>query len=283
MNQKEYIISDGKIIFSDNFNKSLNDYTKFMFNVSTIYLGLKYNQELSRIPPNIKQIVFGKKFNKNLDDLPDTLESIIFVSNSEYYYPLNQLNNNIKEIILPDNYDTKIKKFPYYLSYLKLGKNYIYEIDEFPPNLKYLDIGESYEYPLTNLPNELETLVIGGKFNLQINYPVGLKYFTISDNCLFSYPLDILPPTLVYLHIDSYYLPIEKLPDSLLCISFGDNYDGQIINFPPQITKFKFSKKFKYHFNEIPYTVKKIQLYQSYPYFNEIVFKFSHIEFDLIK
>ena len=138
MNKTEYIIEDDRIVFSDTFNNRIENYKYITSEKSILYFGESFNQELYNIPENVKQIILGKKFNRSLEMLPETIESIIFVPESEYYYPLNHINNNIKELVLPDNYDTKINKFPYNLNRLILPKNYIYEVDEFPPNLKYL-------------------------------------------------------------------------------------------------------------------------------------------------
>lgn len=280
----DFIIQDDKIIFSDDFNSQLDNYIQLISTQPILYFGNNFNQELVCLTPNIKTIILGKKFNKSLEHLPETLESIIFVPESEYYYPLNFLNNNIKELILGDSYDTKIKKFPFHLEKLRLSSDYIYEIDEFPPNLKYLDIGSSYNYPLINLPPCLETLIIDGKFNQLINYPFELKHLVFKPKSEFAHELLNLPPKLIYLEIThNYFLPIHKLSENIKCLSLGDYYSGQISSLPKNLIKLKFSRGFKYFFSEIPEGVRVIELYSNYIYIDELINKYHEIELNILK
>ncbi len=73
MNKIEYNIEKNRVVFADDFNKSLGDYNGIISLKPIIYFGNDFNQELLYLTPNIKQLILGKKFNKPLDSLPDNI------------------------------------------------------------------------------------------------------------------------------------------------------------------------------------------------------------------
>ena len=64
-----------------------------------------------------------------------------------------------------------------------------------------------------------------------------------------------------------------------MCISLGDNYNGEIKVYPKCLIKLNLSKNFKYYFTELPDTIRKIELYPEYIYWDEINLKYPNIEF----
>ena len=88
----------------------------------------------------------------------------------------------------------------------------------------------------------------------------------------------------MYLEIShNYSLPINNLPDSIGCISFGDHYSGQIVELPKRIKKLKYSKNFRYYFPTLPDTLTTIELYYNYTYIDEIMQKYNNIEFIILQ
>ena len=278
-NKKQLIILDDKIIFEDNFNEPIYAYLNILSLRKIISFGKNFNQNIAMIPNNVEKIFLGKNFQKSIVDIPSTIRSITFANDSIFFNLLDYLHNELRELILGDEYNLVITKFPYNLNTLVLGKNYGQRINIFPNNLKYLDIGESYTEPLDNLPESLETLIIGGKFNNFIKYPSNLKYLIIKKNSLFNKELENLPSTLIYLSIQNNYIfPINKLNDSILCLSLGDYYNGTINNFPLNLHKLILSENFNYDFMYLPPSIEIIETTQNYKHINSLIYRFPNIK-----
>ena len=274
------IIQD-KIIMDDEFDKPLYTIFDILVLKPIVVFGRNFNQNLELLPPNINQIYLGKNFNKYLYNLPPTIKSIIFANDSIYNNSIDDLNDNIKELILGDNYNYKINKLPFELEKLVLGKTYQHKIYIFPKMLIYLDIGESYEDSLDNLPDNLETLIISGKFNNYIKYPSKLKNLIFSENCMYNREIQNLPNSLIYFELkNKYSYNIGSMPISVLCMSIGNYFNGNII-FPNNLYKLILSKKFKNDLVNLPNSLKIIELFDDYPFISILKYKYPHIEFKI--
>ena len=268
-----------KIVFNDNFNEPLINFINILSLCKIVVFGRDFNQNLSVIPNNIEKIFLGRNFKKSVIDIPISITSIIFANDSIYSNSIDYLHNNVKELILGDNYNITINKLPNSLLNLVLGKNYCLKIKEFSQGLTYLDIGDSYYEPLDNLPDNLNTLVIGGIFNNFIRYPNNLKHFTIRSSSLFDRELDNLPKSLIYLSIQNYYSnTIKNMPNTILCLSLGDHYNGFIYNFSNNLKKIILSKNFSHDFINLPDSLEIIELEQSYKFIDFLKFKFPKIK-----
>ena len=123
------------------------------------------------------------------------------------------------------------------------------QIEKFPSELKLLKLGNNAKISVDNLPNKLETLIIGNRFfNSLDNLPTSLVELHLGDNCESS--LDFLPANLRILSIGNFRdkcldnlpqrleililthpvqfekrISFDNLPDSLILISVGYNFD----------------------------------------------------------
>ena len=271
-----YEITEDKIIFNDSFNEKIEHYIDILSLKETIHFGSNFNQNLSCLPFNIKKIYLGKNFNNPLDNIPYSIISIIFSTDSIFNNSLDYLHNYISEIILPDNYDRKITKFPKSLKTLVLGNNYKYKLI-FPDNLIYLSIGRKYIHPLNNLPKTLETLFIDGVYNEEIVFPEKLKHLTLLEKSVYNKKLVNLPDSLLYLSIlNEYDLEVDDI-DSILCLSLGNYYNGNII-LPKNLKKLKLSQHFSYKFESLPISLETIEVYSNYLYLYDLKYKYKKIK-----
>ena len=77
-----------------NFNHPIDNLPP---NLETLILSIYFNQPIDNLPQSLKHLELSLYFNQDINNLPNTLEFIRFCSDS-YYYNLNILSDNIKEI-----------------------------------------------------------------------------------------------------------------------------------------------------------------------------------------
>lgn len=279
MNLNLLEIKEDKIIFNDIFNEPISNLSNVLSLRKTIVFGKDFNQSLSTLPSNVEKIYLGKNFQKSIIDLPSNINSIIFANDNIFYGSLDYLHDNVQELILSDNYNEIINRLPGSLKTLILGKSYSYKINEFPSCLIYLDIGDNYTDSLDNLPKSLETLIVGGRFNNFIKYPETLKYLIIKENSSLATTFDNLPNSLIYFSLqNNYNLPISKLSDSIMCLSLGKYYNGNILNFPSKLKKIILSNGFEYDFKMLPDSVEIMELNKNYRYLDFLIYKFPKVK-----
>lgn len=234
MNEINYISRNDLIIFRNEFNESIYDYIQIINTHKTIYLGRKFNLDISLIPENIstiifdpdslfdqeikdlnvnvKKIIFGNNFNKRLEYLPDGIEELEFRQESIFNSDLSNLPNSIKKITLGYNYSLPINCLPSGLEYLKICSLYKQEIKVFPKNLKYL-FYYTFNDNRYSFPDIYNNSEINDLFNFSLlNFPQNLIEIRYPEN--YQYLIEKLPESIKIIHISKNYKFIQELKNN---------------------------------------------------------------------
>lgn len=141
---KDYYIHDSKdsIIFSNNFNRSLED--------DDIINSLK----------TIKSIYFGSCFDHPIDCLPNNIEKIIFDIDSVFNQQINNLPVNLKEIYLGNHFNQPVNCLPSSLTKIIFGISFNQSLDNLPNGLEELVLGIGFLQKLENLPSSIKKINI---------------------------------------------------------------------------------------------------------------------------
>jgi hypothetical protein len=160
----KYKIVNNIMMFSEDFNKPLDNYNKIMEDNSITHLEL------------------GDYFNQPIDNL-----QISFFQEKKKF--INRRNKPwyIKSCYLPNS-----------ITHLELGWFFNQSIDNLPNSITHLTLAEEFNQSIDNLPNSITHLILEGIFNQPIyNLPLKLKKIDIK-NCKFKklikeILLDIIP------------------------------------------------------------------------------------------
>jgi hypothetical protein len=99
---KEYQIINNKMIFNDNFDKSLDNYNKIMKDnsIKDLKLGYFFNQPIDNLPNSITHLTLAEKFNQPINYLPNSITHLYFTSNSIFNQLIDKLPNSITHLEL---------------------------------------------------------------------------------------------------------------------------------------------------------------------------------------
>lgn len=179
-NKKNCPFDVENLIFGDNFNKSLDNYT---------------------FPNNVKRIAFGYNFNKSLEKakFPSTVEIIEFS---------DQFNQPVENMIWPEN----IKKI-----YFGHFFNHPITNIKFPNNLEEIIFGEKFNQSIENViwPTNLKSITLGQSFNqnININDDVELCFTLINKDMALNLPNNLKKLKIIYLkeYLDNLPPGLEQL------------------------------------------------------------------------
>lgn len=129
------------VLFGKDYNKeiSLDEKT----NLTYIFFGIHFNQNVDYLPITTQVIIFGIYFNRPIDLLPNNIHFIIL----GYYYnqSTNNLPNSIKKIIFGYNFNKPTCNLPLKLEHLSLNCCFNQSIQYLPPNIKEIHFLEYFE------------------------------------------------------------------------------------------------------------------------------------------
>ncbi len=199
---------------------------------------------VNSLPHGLKEIRLNYFLGDNFT-LPDSVEKIHFnnrISSRENFSHKINFPSNLKDLILPSNYN--------------------YPLDNLPDGIKNVIVGDSYNFPLDNLPSTIECLQL--------------------KNSNFSYPLDNLPSSLKYLIIDEgrFSYPLDNLPNSIRVLKIPLSPKHSYNNLPDQIETLEISFfQHQHKIVKIPSKLKNLSIHSiSQTYETDILDSFSHIE-----
>lgn len=168
----DYVLKDGKLCFSHDFDKPLKPYRDVMRQTNYLVFGNNFNQKL-KLAPNITHLIlgncfnqrfkmgqniltleFGNCFNKPLH-LTQCLEILIFGDN--FNQPLI-LTPRISILKFGNCFNQPIVLTPN-ISYLSFGMAFNQKID-LTPNLNYILFGEEFRQTFEKYPKNIETVIL---------------------------------------------------------------------------------------------------------------------------
>jgi len=170
------------------------------------------NVDKNNLPIGVKSIVFGNKFNKKIDNLPETLESITF--GEDFDQELDNLPESLESITFGHNF-SQGKTEPY----MNVVVGAVMDAKE--------DDEDDYMPPRSKLRRSSG---FDSKFNKSLdNLPKSIKNINFVEFSSFELPVNKLPESLEYITFgDSFLDPMSNLPKTLKCVTFSKYYAEQI-------------------------------------------------------
>lgn len=279
------------LTFGNSFNSPIHSLPHSLLE---IYFGDDFNQLINL--PNIEKLKLGRNFKSKIE-LPITLRHLTYEAED---CPMFQLppnlqnfktpfmatnitwghlpstlqkftigNSIIQEDILVDNitileYTSNINIF--------LDKNNIPKLPSKLESLHFTCLDQNTEQEETHnlvpslplhrfsFPPNLHSLTFGSGFNEPINIlPQSLHHINFMESC-FDHPISSFPPHLETLQFNEEFNQPINLPDSLTCLSFGDQFDQPIPQFPSKLISLKFGSDFNQPISSFPSFLKNLTL-----------------------
>lgn len=236
----------------------------------SILFDIHFNQPIPKLPDCIKKVQFGHYFMQDISNIGDHIESIIFVVR-DFNYNLATFPKGLKELeIRADTISSRIENINPGLENLAIQcSGFNEELDLRNTNLISLAILSSvFNSNLLYLPSTLKNLRIScSGFNQQIdNLPPGLEYFRIASYG-FNQQIDNLPPglkTLILEDVNLFIQPLNNLPQGLETFKLNLGYEPICPNTPG-------INLYKHSFENLPNTIKKLELVNYWGDLNTIV------------
>jgi len=200
----DYITKESTILFSDYYNKSIDENLINSFN-KIIFCDYELNNDL-----------FEKYSNNDLDNL------------RYIYSKFNQkikIPENITMITFGHSFDQPLE-LPINLTHLTFGSNFDQYL-KLSPNITHLTFGDDFNKPL-ELSEKITHLTFGFSFNQKVDFPFGIKYLKLCNDK--AHNLDYLPVGIEILELPGhdFYSSLYNLPNSLLVIKICVNYTGSL-------------------------------------------------------
>ena len=140
----------------------------------------------------------------------------------------------------------------------------------FQEGVEKITFGNNFNKPIGHygygsfLPSTLKTLEFFGKFNQSIDLlPDNLVNLHFMKNCEFNIMINKFPEKLEILRFgDNFNNPISTLPPNLKILEFGDNFN-QPINpyiYPKKLFTISFGKNFNNYIDDLPDNIENIKL-----------------------
>lgn len=280
-------LTNNKLELEDNFNEKLDkDFFEFIGNINDIYLGKKFNQEIS-LPNYVKKLAVNNLLSnwseylldldlrevvvRDLGCLPERLERLCMVVGKDVkfmgnlgvrslvvyrfeevvVFPYCKLGDNLRELEVGSfGFDVKFDfgGLPGSLEVLKLGSNFVGEIDFIPLSLKRLIIkSHCFNGSLHNLKN------------------TNLKELTITSKIFNQQISGILPNTLEILRIkesNSFNQNMDFLPKNLKILDLFvlHNFNQELNNLPNIRELLLVSNSFKKPLENLPGSLEVLYL-----------------------
>jgi hypothetical protein len=206
------------IRFGNKFNRPVRN---IPLNITTIYFGIYYNQEIKKIwiTPFLNlsekpyQIYFSHKFNSNISNIDSFINKIVF--SDKFNQPIKDFPFSIKHLEFGEGFNQNLYGLKYndVLGYLRVGRDFNQPLDNLNENLTKLIIeSDKFNFPLTNLPRYLKKLVLGTGFNqILFNLPRTIETIEILNPDYNMIIYEILPPKLKSIVISQYYPYLSQL------------------------------------------------------------------------
>jgi hypothetical protein len=178
-----YIIIEDTVIFKDEFNDLLDNYTNIIS---------KYNK---LIFSNYSNPLISKEIENCLDDDDNTCILYKFSSGSLLSNKFNQIVN-LTHLIFNYCFNQIVDQTLPNLTHLTLGHNFN-QLINLPTNIKHLNFYNDNQYLMDNLPN-------------------GIKEITFSTFCSYNEELNCLPKSVEYIKLNyNYNKKIVNIPNEL--------------------------------------------------------------------
>jgi hypothetical protein len=148
------------------------------------------------------------------------------------------------ELIEPIKNKTKI---------MYVDNTYAGDVTSLSDNITNLSLHNNLlNYKTLSLPKYLTKLIISSEFNFPLNnLPVTLEYLHI--NCIsFTYDLDNLPLGLNELHLENYSGLLENLPSELKILDTGNKFNNSIDNLPLNLERLILGLEFNQRLDKLP-------------------------------
>ena len=284
-----------------NKSKKINKLDK----ITHLSLGYHFNQELNYYSlKSLKCLTISTCFNHEINNLhqvysvseqrvqfccPLTLKYLIFSNGSIFNKSLNNLPFELSHLIfsgLLSYFNQKIDNLPYGLNYLHLSNEFNQEINNLPISLEYLLLRNKFDQKINNLPNNLVYFSTGTKFNQEINnLPNSLFYLEFSDISHFNQTINNLPNSLKRIRFGNKFKQlVNMLPFSIKYISIYNLEQYKLFSCEcknnvncVQIDNMN-EYKTKLNINQLPKTIKNIEINYCWYNKNNIISIPEHIE-----
>lgn len=208
------------------------------------------------LPSKLKNLKLYSCEDVQLNNLPNTMENLEICCFSNQQYLLDYLPASLKSLCINlrkiyksvQNYEKKVSveinfnSLPTGLETLKITGQYNDELNFLPINLKCLHLPFRYEHEIKNITKSLEELKI----------PVKYEHLDILNNCI-NLKKIIIGFTYKEHSKNISNFKLEKIPDSVEEIEFGDDFNQNINYLPKNIKKITFGFNFKHSINFINY------------------------------
>ena len=236
------------LIFS-NYNdfkiyKETNNIYKIEFD--NYYLKSKFNQEVINLPLNLTYLTFGWYFNQEVNNLPQNLTYLTFGFN--FNQEVNNLPQNLTHLTFDSCFNQEVNNLPQNITHLTFGYDFNQPVNKLPPNITHLTFGDDFNQPLDNVfyyLTSLTHLTLGLNFNQKVDLPFNITSINLNCN-------------------NSYYT--NYLPESIVEIKLGEDFNLELLNLPSSIKKITFNKESKYNkeLNCLPNGLEILELPSAY-------------------
>lgn len=240
--------------------------------ISTIDLGIFKN-----LPCKLKKLKLFNCENTSLDNLPNTLEKLNisclshqsklldFLPSSLKYLKI-QINDHIEQNFdylfdnQINNQKLKFDSLPSGLESLKIEGYYQNELNCLPNSLKELHLPEEYLNIIINIPKNLE----------KIKIPIKFKNLEILKNCV-NLKKILIGGTIKKHFQNISNFELEKIPESIKEIIFGDDFNQNIDNMPKNVKKIILGFNFKQNVIKLSDTIEYLEFGYN---FNGLILKY---------
>lgn len=100
------------------------------------------------------EIEFFKGFNKPIEYLPENVKIILL--NNEYNQPIDYLPNQVEQIHFGSDYNHPINNLPNGLKFVYFGAHFNQQIDNLPDSVEEIRISQFYNCKINKLPKSLK-------------------------------------------------------------------------------------------------------------------------------
>ena len=134
-----YQISDGWMVFNDEFNEPLSSIV-FTSGIQQIKFGDNFNQDINNLPNSIIYLTFGWYFDQDVSKLPNRLAHLTFTGCFDQ--EMHNLPNSLTHLTFSWDFNQDVSNLPNSLTHLIFGYEFNQDVSQLPKSITCLKFSE---------------------------------------------------------------------------------------------------------------------------------------------